>query len=221
MKKWIAMLMAWMMCLCGAYAQEESLMDAVGAAYQAIDQSGDNGVNVQMNETQTGMIKVDLVSEVDTLVHPYIFVEMNSDFYQINHTEEDFGNIFGYTLNLLSQMQQSEEHKALTTLMNEQLLPDGVGVQDTVFTGYGYVPDPKQQCEVIFTGVTKGEDGELIRDEMYAFCRFSMLAENNAPLIMNVLVTDQRAVYEIARMAHQTGLLSAEMDAWILRMLGL
>ena len=90
-----------------------------------------------------------------------------------------------------------------------------------MFKGYSYVPDPNQQCEVIFTGVTAGEGGELIRDEMYAFCRFPMMGEGNMPLIMNALVTDQRAVYEIVRMAHQTGMLPAEMDAWILRMLGM
>lgn len=224
MKKWTAVLMALMMCLCvgAAYAQQESpMMYAVAEGYEEINQSGDNGIYVPLNEEQNGMLQVDLISETDTLVRPYIFVEMNADFYQIKHTEEDFGGLFSYTLNLLSQMQQSEEHQAATALMKQELLPEGVGIQDTTFKGLSYVPDPNQQCEVIFTGVTNGQEGDLIRGEVYAFCRFPMMGEGNMPLIMNALVTEQRAVYEIARMAHQTGRLSAEMDAWILKMLGM
>lgn len=226
MKKYMAaVLMVLMLCLLSGCAKKQEepngIMDAVGAGYETIDQSGDNSVRVANGENQTTVIQVDLISPVGTLMRPYIFVEPGVDFYKIEHSENDFSGVFAHTMNLLSQMQQSQEHQAATDLMDESKLPEGVDAAQAGFMNMGYVPDPQQRCEIIFTGMTNTGEGIPLRDEVYAFCRFAMLDGNKTPMIMNALVADQNAVYAIAQKVHQAGRLPKGVEEWMLRKLGL
>ena len=225
MKKMMAAaLVVLMLCLLtGCTKQEEpnGILDAVGAGFETIDQSGDNSVRVAVSETQTTVLKMDLISEMDTLVRPYVFAEPGIDFYKIEHSEANFSSVFGYTMNLIGQMEQSEEHKAAVMLLNQQKLPEGLTKDDIGFMNLGYVPDPQRRCEIIFTGMTNTGEGAPIRDEVYAFCRFGLKNESGATTVINALVTDQNAVYAIAQRVHQTGRLPAGVEAWMLRKLGL
>ena len=225
MKKIFAvMLVVLMLCmLTGCTKKQEEpngIMDAVGAGYETIDQSGANSVRIADGENQTGVIQVDLVSETGTMIRPYIFVEFGVDFYKIEHSEQDFGGVFAHTLSLLSQMQQSEAHKAVTALLDEEKLPEGVAASEAGFMNLGYVADPQERCEMIFTGMTSTGEGNPLRDEVYVFCRFGMMDADNSKMIMNALVTDQNAVYAIAQKVHQAGRLPAGVEAWMLRRLG-
>lgn len=226
MRKYMAAALAvLMLCLLTGCAKKEEpnngIMDAVGAGYETIDQSGSNSIRVANGENQNSVIQVDLLSDTGTLVRPYIFVEIGVDFYRIEHSEEDFSSVFAHTMNLLSQMQQSEEHKMLTALFDEGKVPEGMAASQIGFMNLGYVPDPQQRCEIIFTGMTNTGEGNPIRDEVYAFCRFAMLNADNTPMIMNALVADQSAVYAIAQKVHQAGRLPSGVEAWMLRKLGL
>lgn len=220
-----ALLAALMLCvLTGCTKKQEEpngIMDAVGAGYETIDQSGGNSIRVTEGEAQQTVIQVDLLSDTGTLVRPYIFAEPGVDFYKIEHSEEDFTNIFAHTVNLLSQMQQSEEHKAVTAMCDETKLPEGVAVSEIGFMNLGYVPDPQQRCEILFVGMTNTGEGNPIRDEVYAFCRFAMMDSSNAAMIMNAMVADQNAVYAIAQKVHQAGKLPSGVEAWMLRKLGM
>lgn len=226
MKKWmaaaLAVCMLFLLTGCTSKPEEPNgIMEAVGAGYETIDQTGENSIRVANGENQNSVIQVDLLSETGTLMRPYIFVELGVDFYKIEHSEQDFGGIFMHTMELLSQMQQSEEHQAVTKLMDEEKLPEGVVASEAGFMNLGYVPDPQQKCEIIFTGMTNTGEGIPIRDEVYAFCRFPMKDGNNTVMIMNALVADQNAVYAIAQKVHQTGRLPKGVEEWMLRKLGL
>lgn len=226
MKKWMAAALAvcmlfWLMGCAQKPQEPNGIMEAVGAGYETIDQSGGNSIQVQSGENQVNVIQVDLLSETGTLMRPYIFVEPNVDFYKIEHSEKDFGGIFLHTMELLGQMQQSEDHKAITDLMDETKLPDGVDAAQAGFMNMGYVPDPQQKCEILFAGMTNTGEGIPLRDEVYAFCRFAMRDGNNTPMIMNALVADQNAVYAIAQKVHQAGVLPKDVEEWMLRKLGL
>jgi hypothetical protein len=48
-----------------------------------------------------------------------------------------------------------------------------------------------------------------------------MMDASKTPMIMNVLVADQNAVYAIAQKVHQVGALPKGVEAWMLRKLGL
>ncbi|MBQ4264482.1 MAG: hypothetical protein IJB85_03110 [Clostridia bacterium] len=227
MKKVIlAAVLVLVLLVCGGCAREEaadqgpSIVEAVSAGYEGVDQTGNNKIRVELGEGATGVFQVDMISETHTLVRPYIFVELGIGFNQLEHSQRDFSGIFNYTLNELLMMQQSPEHKALAELMNSAVLGDGVQNLSVTFKDLGYVADPQRQCEILFTGVAYEKDGPLIRDEAYAFCRFGMMDQSKQPLIMNVLITEQNAVFEIARRVHQRGLVSAEMEAWMQRKLG-
>ena len=124
-------------------------------------------------------------------------------------------------MDMLGQMQQSEEHRDKTKLMDETKLPEGVDPQKAGFMNMGYVADPQRKCEIIFTGMTDTGEGIPLRDEVYAFCRLPMLDASNTPMIMNVLVADQNAVYAIAQKVHQSGVLPKGVEEWMLRKLGL
>ncbi len=207
---------------CASKPQEPNgIIEAVTAGYETIDQSQGNVVRVGNGETANSVIQVDLISQTGTLMRPYIFVELGVDFYKIEHSEQDFGNVFMHTMNMLGQMQQSEEHKAITKLMDEEKLPEGVDRAKAGFMNLGYVPDPQQKCEIIFTGMTNTGEGIPIRDEVYAFCRFAMLDNNKTPMIMNALIADQNAVYAIAQKVHQAGCLPKGVEEWMLRKLGM
>lgn len=226
MKKILAALLMLMMLFlltgCTQKPQEPNgIMEAAGAGYETVNQSGGNGIQVQMSENQAAFIQVDLISETGTLVRPYIFVEPGVDFYRIEHSEKDFAGVFTVTMDILGQMQQSENHKDKTTLLDEAMVPEGVDRAKVGFMNLGYVPDPQQKCEIIFTGMTDTGEGNPIRDEVYAFCRFAMMDGNNTPMIMNALVTDQNAVYAIAQKVHQAGRLPKGVEAWMLRKLGM
>ncbi|MBQ8617511.1 MAG: hypothetical protein IJ418_08330 [Clostridia bacterium] len=225
MRRILAALLVLLLCLltgCSQKTEEPNgIMDAVGAGYETIDQSGANSVRVSNGENQVNIIQVDLISPVGTLMRPFIFVEPGVDFYKIEHSENDFAGIFAHTMSLLSQMQQSQEHQAVTDLMDESKLPEGVEPSQAGFMNLGYVPDPQQRCEIIFTGMTNTGEGNPLRDEVYAFCRFAMMDGDNTPMIMNALVADQNAVYAIAQKVHQAGRLPAGVEAWMLRKLGL
>ena len=201
--------------------EPNGIVEAVGAGYETVDQSGENRIQVASGENQVGVIQVDMISQPGTLMRPYIFVEPGVDFYKIEHSEQDFSNIFLNTMDMLGQMQQSEAHKEKTKMMDETKLPEGVDPQKAGFMNMGYVPDPQQKCEIIFTGMTDTGEGIPLRDEVYAFCRLPMLDASNTPMIMNVLVADQNAVYAIAQKVHQTGRLPKGVEEWMLRKLGL
>lgn len=201
--------------------EPNGIVEAVGAGYETVDQSGENRIQVASGENQVGVIQVDMISQPGTLMRPYIFVEPGVDFYKIEHSEQDFSNMFLNTMDMLGQMQQSEAHKEKTKMMDETKLPEGVDPQKAGFMNMGYVPDPQQKCEIIFTGMTDTGEGIPLRDEVYAFCRLPMLDASNTPMIMNVLVADQNAVYAIAQKVHQTGRLPKGVEEWMLRKLGL
>ncbi|MBE5799938.1 MAG: hypothetical protein E7321_08320 [Clostridiales bacterium] len=225
MKKMMAAVLAvLMLCLLTGCAKKQEepngIMDAVGAGYEMIDQSGGNVVRVQNGENQNFVIQVDLLSETGTMVRPYIFVELGIDFYKIEHSEADFSSVFMHTMDLLAQMQQSEEHREITQICDKAKLPEGVSQNEIGFMNLGYVPDPQQRCEIIFTGMSNTGEGIPIRDEVYAFCRFAMM-DGNTPMIMNALVADQNAVYAIAQKVHQAGKLPGGVEEWMLRKLGL
>lgn len=225
MKKILAAAMAalalFILTGCARKPQEPNgIVEAVGAGYQTVNQSGENRIQVASGENQVGIIQVDLLSETGTLMRPYIFAEPGVDFYKVEHSEAAFGNLFMGTMDLLGQMQQSEEHREKTKLMDETKLPEGVDPAKAGFMNMGYVPDPQQKCEIIFTGMTDTGDAIPLRDEVYAFCRLPMKDASNTPMIMNVLVADQNAVYAIAQKVHQAGVLPAGVEAWMLRKLG-
>lgn len=226
MKKILAAAMAvfalFILTGCTRKPQEPNgIVEAVGAGYETVDQSGENRIQVASGESRVGVIQVDLLSETGTLMRPYIFVEPGVDFYKIEHSEADFGNLFMGTMDMLSQMQQSEGHRDKTKLMDETKLPEGVDPQKAGFMNMGYVADPQRKCEIIFTGMTDTGEGIPLRDEVYAFCRLPMLDASNTPMIMNVLVADQNAVYAIAQKVHQSGVLPKGVEEWMLRKLGL
>lgn len=226
MKKWmaavLAVLMLFLLTGCSSKPQESNgIIEAVTAGYETIDQSQGGAVRMSDGETTNSIIQVDQVSQTGTLMRPYIFVELGVDFYKIEHNGQDFGNVFMYTMNTLGQMQQSEEYKTVTKQMDEEKLPEGVDPAKAGFMNLGYVPDPQQKCEIIFTGMTSTGEGDPIRDEVYAFCRFAMRDGNKTPMIMNALVADQNAVYAIAQKVHQAGRLPKGVEAWMLRKLGL
>jgi len=220
----LAVLMLGLLTGCTKKPQEPNgIVESVAAGYETIDQSGENRIRVAGGEDQSSVnvIQVDLTSATGTLMRPYIFVELGVDFYKIEHSEQDFSNIFFHTMNLLDQMQQSEEYSGIAKRMDETLLPQEVDVSKAGFMNMGYVPDPQQKCEIIFTGMTDTGEGNPIRDEVYAFVRFPMMDANNTPMIMNALVADQGAVYAIAQKVHQAGVLPKGVEAWMQRKLGL
>ena len=225
MKKLMAVVLAVFMLVlltgCASRREEPNgIIDAVVAGYQTIDQSGGNHVRIGTGENSQGVILVDLLSQPGTLMRPYLFAEPGIDFYKIQHNEQDFSGIFLNTVNMLEQMQQSEAHKEITRMMDEEKLPEGVVPSMTGFMNMGYVPDPQKRCEIIFTGMSTTGEGIPLRDEVYAFCRLSMMDTNQTPMIMNALVTDQSAVYAIAQKVHQAGKLPSDVEAWMLRKLG-
>ena len=226
MKRVLAVMMAvlalFILTGCTGRQQEPNgIVEAVVAGYETVDQSGDSRIQVSNGENSVGLIQVDLISQTGTLMRPYIFVEPGVDFYKIEHSEADFSSIFMNTVNMLGQMQQSEQHKDKTKLMDETKLPEGTDSQKAGFMNMGYVPDPQQKCEIIFTGMTDTGDAIPLRDEVYAFCRLPMMDASQTAMIMNVLVADQNAVYAIAQKVHQTGLLPKGVEDWMLRKLGL
>lgn len=226
MKKILAAVMAvLMLCVLTGCAKKQEepngIVEAVAAGYEMVDQSGGNSIRVGDGENQNNVIQVDLLSQTGTLVRPYIFVELGVDFYKIEHSQEDFSNIFGYTLNLLSQMKQSEEHREITALYDETKLPEGIASSEIGFMNLGYVPDPQQRCEILFVGMSNTGEGDPLRDEVYAFCRYPMVDESKTAMIMNVMIADQNAVYAIAQKVHQAGRLPSGVKAWMLRKLGL
>lgn len=224
MKRILAVMLVLMLCVLTGCAKKQEepngIMDAVGAGYETINQSGGNSIRVANGENQMTIIQVDLLSDTQTLVRPYVFVELGIDFYKIKHSEDDFASVFAHTMSLLSQMQQSEAHKAVTALLDEEKLPEGVAASEAGFMNLGYVADPQERCEMIFTGMTSTGEGNPLRDEVYVFCRFGMMDADNSKMIMNALVTDQNAVYAIAQKVHQAGKLPADVETWMLRRLG-
>ena len=225
MKKILAAAMAvlalFILTGCTRKPQEPNgIVEAVGAGYETVNQSGENRIQVASGENRVGVIQVDLLSETGTLMRPYIFVEPGVDFYKIEHSEVDFASIFMNTMDMLGQMQQSEQHKDKTKLMDESKLPEGVDPEMAGFMNMGYVADPQQKCEIIFTGMTDTGEEIPLRDEVYAFCRLPMMDASQTPLIMNVLVADQSAVYAIAQKVHQSGRLPKGVEEWMLRKLG-
>ena len=225
MKKMMAAVMAvLMLCLLTGCASREvtpnGIMDAVGAGYETINQSAENGIRVSNQDAADTIILVDQLSDTDTLVRPLLLVEPGVDFYKIEHSEADFSGVFGYAMNLVAQMEKSEAHRDAVKLIDEEKLPEGLTTADIGFMNLGYVPDPQQRCEIIFTGMTNTGEGNPIRDEVYAFCRFGMKDESGNVTIMNALIADQGKVYTIAQMVHQAGKLPAGVEAWMLRKLG-
>ena len=223
-KYFAAALMVLMLCMltgCAKKQEPNGIIEAVTAGYETINQSDENWIRVGSDENTNNIIRVDLVSQPGTLMRPYIFVEQGVDFYKIEHSEKDFSNIFLYTMNVLGQMQESEDHKAKADWMDEEKLPQGVEASSSGFMNMGYVPDPQQKCEIIFTGMTNTGEGIPLRDEVYVFCRFAMMNNNQMPMIMNALVADQNAVYAIAQKVHQAGRLPKGVEEWMLRKLGL
>ena len=95
MKKILAAAMAvfalFILTGCTRKPQEPNgIVEAVGAGYETVDQSGENRIQVASGESRVGVIQVDLLSETGTLMRPYIFVEPGVDFYKIEHSEADF-----------------------------------------------------------------------------------------------------------------------------------
>ena len=226
MKKMMAVVMAvLMLCLLTGCAKKQAapngIMEAVGTAYEAINKTDSKAIRVAETEDQYTVIQVDMVSDTGTIVNPYMFAQPGIDFYKIEHSEENFTSVLAHTVQLLGQMQESEEHKAVTEMMNADKLPDGLTFDDIGFMNLGYVPDPLKRCEIIFMGMSGNGEGNPLRDEVYAFCRFGMMNENKSVTIMNVMVADQNSVYAIAQQVHQTGMLPAGVEAWMLRKLGL
>ena len=225
MKKILAAAMAvlalFILTGCTRRPQEPNgIVEAVGAGYETVNQSSENRIQVASGENRVGVIQVDLLSETGTLMRPYIFVEPGVDFYKIEHSEADFASIFMNTMDMLGQMQQSEQHKDKTKLMDESKLPEGVDPEMAGFMNMGYVADPQRKCEIIFTGMTDTGEEIPLRDEVYAFCRLPMMDASQTPMIMNVLVADQSAVYAIAQKVHQSGRLPKGVEEWMLRKLG-
>ena len=226
MKKILAAVMAViMLCVLTGCAQKQEepngIMEAVGTGFNKVDQVGGNSIRVTSEEGHQTVIRVDMSNASGTLARPFIFAEPGVDFYKIKHSEADFSDVFAYAMNLLAQMQESEEHKAVTELMDASQLPEGLALSDIGFMNMGYVPDPQQKCEILFAGMTNTGEGIPLRDEVYAFCRFAMRDGNNTPMIMNALVADQNAVYAIAQKVHQAGVLPKGVEEWMLRKLGL
>lgn len=226
MKKMLAVMMAvLMLCVLTGCAQKQEepngIMEAVGTSYEGINRKDSAAIRVDDEGGQTTVIQVDMVSDTGTLVNPYIFAQPGIDFYKIEHSEANFTGVFAHAVQLLSQMQESEEHKAVTELMDEDKLPEGLTRSDIGFMNMGYVPDPQKRCEMLFVGMTNTGEGNPIRDEVYVFCRFGMMDENGNVTIINALIADQNNVYAIAQRVHQTGRLPAGVEAWMLRKLGL
>ena len=224
-KMMIAVLAVLMLCMLTGCAKkpEESngIMDAVIAGYETLDLREGNTIRVEGEEGMQTVIQVDQASQTSTIARPYVFAEPGIDFYKIEHNEADFSGVFSYTMNLLARMHQSEEHTQTTMLLMEERLPEGKVLADVGFMSLGYVADPLERCEIIFTGLTDTGEGIPILDEVYAFCRFGMMNSNKEKAIMNTLIVNQDAVYAIAQRVHQTGKLPVDVEAWMLRKLGL
>ena len=226
MKKMMAaVLAALMLCVLTGCAKKQEgpngIMDAVGTSYEATNRKDSTAIRVAHEDDQSTVIQVDMVSDTGTLVNPYIFAEPGLDFYKIEHSEENFAAIWDYTVQLLKQIWEDETYRAMAAMLDEDKLPEGLTFDDVDFMKLGYVLDPLQRCEIIFVGATSTGEGNPIRDEVYAFCRFGMMDESKNVTVINVLIADQIDVYTIAQMVHQTGKLPAGVEAWMLRKLGL
>ena len=226
MKKIMAVMMAvLMLCVLTGCAQKQEepngIMEAVGMAYEGINRKDNATLRREGEGDRSNVIQVDMVSDTGTLMRPFIVMEQGLAFYKIKHSEEDFVSVLSYVMNLLVQIQQSEEDARAPKLMVEERLYDEKTLGDLGFMNMGYVADPQQLCEIIFVGLIDADEGTLIHDEVYAFCRFGMMNAHGESAGMNAMIADQNAVYAIAQRVHQTCRLPAGVEAWMLRKLGL